>query len=130
MSKTVNASVYDGSSLNVVYTSDAMCQFKIGRQTTFGNLSNDVRKYFSIPYDIRFVLVDNLGKIMVLKFFFVFSFFSLSRKLTFYFFSFLFHLLYLYIKPPKSLTKNLSSKKKYHTIFIILYVFSLFLSKT
>ena len=47
--------------INVVYTSDLMCTFRIGHTTTFGELANDVRKYFSIPYEVRFVLVDNLG---------------------------------------------------------------------
>jgi hypothetical protein len=51
----------DGTVLKVVYTSDLMCKFKITTTTTFGDLSIDVRKYFSIPHDLRFVLVDNLG---------------------------------------------------------------------
>ena len=50
-----------GHVINVVYTSDLMCTFRIGHTTTFGELANDVRKYFSIPYEVRFVLVDNLG---------------------------------------------------------------------
>lgn len=49
--------------VTIVYTSDMMASFRVGKSTKFHDLESDARKYFSIEKDTRFVLMDNLGVI-------------------------------------------------------------------